>query len=143
MSKTLIAKMKINRPAKYVYDAFADPAKIKNFWFSGSSGYWETGRTITLSYEEYAASFDIIITEAVPYSKISFPWGDAGSVRTNTLTFAEESGSTIVTAEEAGFEDSQIAEMLQNQTGWVYMLCCLKAYLENGVTTLRTGLVMS
>ncbi len=138
----LIAKMKINKPARDVYEAFTEPDKIKNFWFSGSSERWETGRTVTLSYEEYVASFDIKIAEAIPYSKIVFLWGEGEAQRTNTLTFSYESDYTLVIIEEADFGESQLEEMLKNQTGWVYMLTCLKAYLENGVSTLRTGLVI-
>lgn len=142
MSKTLIAKMNIKKSAKDVYEAFANPEKIKNFWFSGSSRYWETGQTVTLSNQEYGAEFDVQIIEALPYSKIIFEWGAADALRRNTLSFAENFGSTLVTVTEAGFDEVHIDEMLKNQSGWVFMLTCLKAYLENGVTNLRNGLVI-
>jgi len=38
-------------------------------------------------------------------------------------------------------DDPEIVnKMLGQKEGWVYMLTCLKAYLENGVITLRASL---
>lgn len=48
-------KIKIARSAHDLFEAFVDPSKIGNFWFSSSSKRWEPGKTITLRYEEYQA----------------------------------------------------------------------------------------
>lgn len=37
MSIQLVTKMKIFAPVHNVFEAFVDPAKIRNFWFSSSS----------------------------------------------------------------------------------------------------------
>ncbi|GIO31090.1 hypothetical protein J2TS6_22310 [Paenibacillus albilobatus] len=50
-----LTKMKILKPAHEVFEAFVDPAKIGNFWFSSSSERWEQGKTVILKYDEYAA----------------------------------------------------------------------------------------
>ncbi len=146
MGLALNAKMKINKPASVVYDAFVNPDRIKNFWFSKSSDVWVSGRIITLGYEEYVAEFDIEIVLTELDRKIVFNWGQGNEIRTNTITFDVISeGMTLVEVVEEGWNEDNndlLAELLQNQTGWVYMLTCLKAYLENGVSTLRTGLVI-
>jgi hypothetical protein len=45
---------------------------------------------------------------------------------------------------EEGFNENNesfISQLIDNKEGWVYMLSCLKAYLEFGVTKLRAGIV--
>lgn len=138
-----LTKMKIARPAHDVFEAFVDPAKIGNFWFSSSSERWETGKTITLRYEEYNAEGTITIKEIVPDKKIAFEW-DYGTVHLVTITLTQENEtSTIVEVNEEGFVEGEdlIPLLVGNKEGWVYMLTCLKGYLEHGITTLRAALV--
>jgi len=140
-----VTKMKILKPAHDVFEAIVDPAKIGNFWFSSSSARWEPGKTIKLRYEEYNAEGEIAVTEIVDNKKIVFEWNYGEDVHTVTLTLTEpEPGSTIVEIVEDGFKengDGWIALLVGNKEGWVYMLTCLKGYLEHGITTLRAGLV--
>lgn len=140
----ITASMRILCDPMQAYDAFADPMKIGNFWFSASSQRWETGKTIGLTYLEYGASFDIQVLEAAPGEHIRYHWGEGADRRLCTLTFEEADGGTIVRVSESQWrrDKDNIAEMLKNQQGWVFMLTCLKAYLENGISTLRTGLMM-
>ncbi len=140
----ITTKMKINCSVHDAYEAFVDPQKIGNFWFSGSSARWETGKMVTLAYEEYVAVFDIEIISAEQDAKIEYDWGDGADRRKCELVFTQKDGHSVVEAIESGWRDDadNTAEMLKNQTGWVYMLTCLKAYLENGISTLRTGLLM-
>lgn len=45
---------------------------------------------------------------------------------------------------ESGFKEDDpdlVAKLLGQKEGWVYMLSCLKAYLENGVKDLRASLI--
>nr|WP_275984091.1 SRPBCC family protein [Paenibacillus hamazuiensis] len=137
--------MKILRPAGEVFEAFVDPAKIGGFWFSSSSERWEAGKTITLRYDEYGAQGDIDIVEIEPSRKIVFRWGygEAVHVVTIKLTESEDSG-TIVEINEEGFNENDpdlIDQLVGNKEGWVYMLTCLKGYLEFGITGLRAALV--
>jgi uncharacterized protein YndB with AHSA1/START domain len=54
-----LTKINIQKPANEIYEAFVNPEKIGNFWFSSSSERWVEGKTITLKYEEYNAQGDI------------------------------------------------------------------------------------
>ncbi|WP_255298546.1 SRPBCC family protein [Brevibacillus dissolubilis] len=140
-----LTKMKIEKPAHEVFEAFVDPAKIKQFWFSSSSARWEQGKTVTLSYEEYHAQFDIEVAEVEPNHRIAFYWGEGEERHLVTITLEEsDHASTIIVVNEEGFRDDDedlLPKLIDNKEGWVYMLTCLKAYVEFGITTLRAGLV--
>ena len=142
-----VTKMSIRRPAREVFEAFVDPARIGGFWFSSSSARWEPGRTIRLRYEEYDVEGEIAVTEIVENEKIAFRWGDGEDEHTVTISLTEpELGCTVVEIVEEGFKESGegwIDQLVGNKEGWVYMLTCLKAYLEFGITTLRAALVKS
>ncbi|WGG44548.1 SRPBCC domain-containing protein [Rossellomorea sp. DA94] len=132
--------MKIQKPAHEIFEAFVDPEKIGGFWFSSSSERWEEGKTVTLRYEEYDAQGDIHIVEIQEEKKIVFEWAGNHKV---TISFTEETGSTIVGVKEEGFDKDNehvINELVDNKEGWVYMLTCLKGYMEYGVN-LRASLV--
>ncbi|WP_127588324.1 SRPBCC family protein [Paenibacillus koleovorans] len=136
-------KMKIARPAFEVFEAFVDPEKIGNFWFSSSSERWTEGKAIKLRYEEYNAEGDIEVKEIVPGTKIAFEW-DYGTMHRVTITFTpDEEGTTLVEVNEEGFtkDIDSIPLIVDNKGGWMYMLTCLKGYMEHGITTLRGALV--
>ncbi|MCL6444121.1 MAG: SRPBCC family protein [Alicyclobacillus sp.] len=140
-----VTRMKINRPAQTVFEAFVDPGKIGNFWFSSSSERWEQGKTITLRYDEYNAQGDIKIIEVENNRKIVFQWGTDGTGHIVTITLqALDDATTVVEVNEEGFSEQDehfISQLIDNKEGWVYMLTCLKGYLEFGVNQLRAALV--
>jgi uncharacterized protein YndB with AHSA1/START domain len=112
-----------------------------SFWFSSSSERWEKGKTVTLRYDEYDAQVDIEIMDIELNKKIVFQWGD-GHIVTISLKELDPS-STIIKVTEEGFKENDedvINQLLDNKEGWVYMLTCLKGYLEYGVN-LRAALV--
>jgi uncharacterized protein YndB with AHSA1/START domain len=139
-----LTKMKIFKPVNQVFEAFIEPSKIGNFWFSSSSERWEQGKTITLRYEEYDAQGDIKIMEIEENKKIVFQWGANGEGHIVTINLNQLGNSeSIIEIYEEGFnenDDEVISQLLDNKEGWVYMLTCLKGYLEYGVN-LRAALV--
>ncbi len=142
MSIELITKMRIARPALDVFEAFADPEKIGKFWFSTSSTRWMAGEHVSLTYAEYGATVEIWVDEARPGERIVFRWGEGEAMRTVDMRFHPEAGGTLVEVRETGWipGDDLTNQLVGNKEGWTYMLTCLKAFLENGVHTLRTGL---
>jgi uncharacterized protein YndB with AHSA1/START domain len=139
-----LTKIKILKPAIEVFEAFVDPSKIGNFWFSSSSDRWDRGKTITLRYEEYDAQVDIKVVEVDANKKIVFQWGNDGKGNVVTITLIElDHSTTIIAVNEEGFDenDDQLTyKLVDNKEGWVYALACLKGYLEFGVK-LRNSLV--
>ncbi|ARU63747.1 hypothetical protein CBW65_01920 [Tumebacillus avium] len=132
--------MKIAAAASDVFEAFVDTEKMSHFWFSSGSGRWTEGETVTLRYEEYNAQVDIKVVEIQENKKIVYAWGDT----TVTITMEEvDPAVTIIAVNEDGFnekDDDLLSKMIDNKEGWVYMLTCLKGYLEYGVS-LRAALV--
>lgn len=140
-----LTKIKIEKPTSETFEAFVDPSKIGNFWFSSSSERWEQGKTITLIYEEYNAQLDIHVLKVEKDKEIIFQWGPIDENYIVTITLRELDHTTsIVTINEEGFKETDnhfVQRLIDDKEGWVFMLTCLKAYLESGVTDLRTGLV--
>ncbi|ALC87928.1 hypothetical protein AM499_20585 [Bacillus sp. FJAT-22090] len=140
----ILTKFRILKPASEVFEAFVDPLRIGNFWWSSSSERWEQGKRITLRYDEYNAEVNIKVTEIDINKKIVFKWGE---LEENTVTISMKEVdelSTIIEVNEEGFnenEDEIINTLVDNKKGWVYVLTCLKAYLEYGITNLRAGIV--
>jgi len=139
-------KIEIHKPAADIFEAFVDPVKIGNFWFSSSSERWAEGKTITLRYDEYDAEGDIHVLEVIDHQKIVYEWGqEEGEPHRVTITLNEtRPDSTVVEVVEDGFNEQDpelIAKLVDNKEGWVFALTCLKAYLEFGVNRLRGALV--
>ena len=140
MNTDITSKMKINKPASDVFEAIVNPEKMGGYWFSSGTSRVEEGKTITWRYEEYGAEGDIHVLEVEENRKIVFNWGET----TVTMTFQEADGSTIIEVTESGMkaDDPELLnKMLGQKEGWVYMLTCLKGYVENGITTLRASLI--
>jgi uncharacterized protein YndB with AHSA1/START domain len=142
---TNVTTFKISKPAHEVFEAFVDPSEIGKFWFSSSSARWEAGKTVTLTYEEYNAELEIAVLEVEANQRIVYRWGANGEGHLVTISLKElDSENTIIEITEEGFnenDDGFILQVLDNKEGWVFMLGCLKAYLEFGITELRGGLV--
>lgn len=145
MSTQVLTKLKINKPANEVFEAFVSPSKIGNFWFSSSSERWEKGKRITLRYDEYNAEGVINVLEIEDNKKIVFSWGEEhGEETVVAITLKEDDRSTIIEVIESGLKEDDpeiIAKMMGQKEGWVYTLTCLKGYLENGVNNLRASLI--
>jgi uncharacterized protein YndB with AHSA1/START domain len=140
-----LTKFKIVKPVNEVFEAIIDPVQMSNYWFSSGSGRLEQGKTITWRYDEYDAQVDIKVMEIEVNKKIVFQWGanEEGHVVTITLKELDHT-STIIEVNEEGFnenDDELISNLIDNKEGWVYMLTCLKGYLESGVNNLRAGIV--
>src|SRR5690606_24346218 len=146
MDTSVITKMKIRKPGRDVFEALTDPVKIGNFWFTSRSKRWQEGEKITLRYEEYNAEGTIHINELVDNRKIVFTWGaEHGAETIVTISLEETDGAaTIIAVAEEGLDENDpelVQKMTGQKEGWVYMLCCLKAFLEHGVTDLRASLI--
>lgn len=146
MDTQVTTRFKINKPTNEVYEAIVDPVKIGNFWFSSSSERWEQGKSVTLRYDEYGAKGVINVLEAVENKRIVFSWGGESDEETVvTITLKElDNTSTIIEVNESGLNEDDpeiVNKMLGQKEGWVYMLTCLKGYLENGINDLRASLI--
>lgn len=139
-----ITKFHLRKPAAEVFEALMDPAHMANYWFSGTERL-EAGRVVTWRYEEYGAEVAVRVLELEPDRRLVFQWGadGGGHVVTITLT-ALDAEQTVIAVCEAGFDERAegfALELADNKEGWVYMLTCLKAYVEFGINRLRASMV--
>lgn len=146
MNTEVTAKMKIHKPTNVVFEAIVDPEKIGRFWFSSSSERWEQGKRVILKYDEYNAEGAINVLELKENKKIVFSWGEEHNEETVvTITLKKsDNGSTIVEVAESGLkkEDPDVVhKMMGQKEGWVYMLSCLKCYVENDINNMRASLI--
>lgn len=146
METKITTKFKIIKSTNQVFEAIVDPVKIGNFWFSSSSERWEQGKLVTLRYDEYEAEGVINVLELDPNKKIVFSWGmETEDATVVTILFKElDHTSTIIEITESGFKEDDpeiVQKMIGQKEGWVYMLSCLKGYLEHGIKDLRGSLL--
>jgi len=145
MDTQVTTKFKILKPVNEVFEAIVDPEKMSNYWFSSGTGRVEQGKTITWRYDEYNAEGVINVLEVEEDKKIVFSWGGYGQETVVTITLKElVNTSTIIEVNELGFKEDDpeiINKMIGQKEGWVYMLTCLKGYLENGISNLRASLI--
>lgn len=133
--------MRILKPTHVVFEALVDPEKISGYWWSRGSGRLEQGKAITFWYDEYNAQVDLTMVAVEANRQIVFRWPNGHTVTMRLQ--AIEPASTVVEVTEVGWDEADpglIPALLDNKEGWVYMLTCLKAYLEFGVNRLRAGL---
>jgi uncharacterized protein YndB with AHSA1/START domain len=126
------------------YEAIVDPSQIGNFWFSSSSERWEEGKTITLRYDEYEAEGKIKVIKIEENKKIVFKWDYFGEHLVTIMLSEMDYSSTLIVVNEEGFNENDeniVSQLIGNKEGWVYMLTCLKGYLEFGINKLRAALV--
>lgn len=99
-----------------------------------------------MEYNEYNAEGKIHIIDIAENEKIVFSWGaehDEGTTVAMILNPVDDQ-STIIEVEESGLDENDpdlMNKMTGQKEGWLYMLCCLKAYLEHGIKDLRASLI--
>lgn len=85
----------------------------------------------------------ITVHEIEVNKRIVFQWVGEENIVTIALKAVDEA-TTIIEVNEEGFQEEDptlLQKMVDNKEGWVYVLSCLKGYLEHGINTLREGLV--
>ncbi|HAK54341.1 MAG TPA: polyketide cyclase [Acidobacteria bacterium] len=132
------AQMLIRRPVADVFEAFVDPAITTRFWFTKSSGRLEPGAGVRWDWEMYGATAEVTVKALEPHSRIVIEWGDASQPPTQVeWQFDDRSdGTTLVVVTNSGFagtDDEVVAQAIDAQGGFTYVLAGLKAWLEHGV----------
>jgi len=145
MCMQITSKMKIMRSSHDVFEAIVDPDKMSNYWFSSGSGKLEQGKMVTWTYKEYHADVLVKVLKVEQDKEIVISWGEEGQETTVSFQLiSQNSATTILEVTESGFREDDpdlVHQLLGQKEGWVYMLTCLKAYLENGTNTLRAALI--
>ena len=133
--------IQIQKPAKEVYEAIADPGKMAHYFISESSGRMEAAKQLMWKFAEFDIVFPVRISKTEQDSYISFYWDvDENEHLVEIELQPQKDASTVVTISEKGRpNDEKGIEWLKGNTaGWANFLACLKAYLEYGIN-LRKG----
>ena len=135
------AGLTIQKPAKEVFDAITDPAKMTNYFIAKSTGPMEEGKTIHWSFPEMEMSFPIRIGKIIPPEYISYYWNDTDGSETlvEMYLLPKPSGTFVSITEKSRINDETGINWLRRNTeGWANFLACLKAWMEYGIN-LRKG----
>ena len=138
-------EMRIARPVSEVFEAIVNPVEMTNYFISAGSARMEAGKTVHWEFADAGASFEVKV-ERVEYAR-SVAWrgeGNDGETLAEIDLRPDGDSATIVTVSETGWprDRAGIDQCIGNSKGWVYFLCCMKAYLEFGIN-LRSGGVVA
>jgi len=137
----ITAKLQIGKPAQEVYEAIIDPAKMSNYFISGSSGRMEEGKTLQWRFPEFDMEFPILVGKLIRDEYISYYWtvdGEELLIEMSLLAAKEDSTIVTVTEKSRDKDEAGLKWLMQNTEGWANFLACLKAWLEYGIN-LRKG----
>jgi uncharacterized protein YndB with AHSA1/START domain len=142
---------RIARPVEEVFEAVVDPDQLSRYFTTGGAeGRLETGATVMWDFADFPGAFPVTVVEVVPNRRIVLRWdavegpdSDGAGAHQTTVTMGFEpldGGRTLVTIAEDGFRPTEAGRRASygNCEGWTNALCCMKAWLEHGIT-LRDG----
>lgn len=134
---TAKAEMLIRRPVAEVFEAFVDPDKTSQFWFTKGSGRLEQGKQVQWDWEMYGVSTQVEVKELEKNKRILIEWdGYSGRTMVEWTFNARKENETFVTVTEFGWTGTgdELVEYALNSTGgFTFMICGLKAFLEHHV----------
>jgi uncharacterized protein YndB with AHSA1/START domain len=140
---------RIARPVDEVFEAVVDPDRLSQYFTTGGAkGRLEPGATVTWDFADFPGAFPVQVVEVEQSRRVVLRWDAADGTTvagtgqtTVTMTFEPlDDGRTLVTIAEEGWEPTEggTEAAFGNCEGWTNALCCLKAWLEHGIT-LRDG----
>ena len=135
---------KIAKPVAEVFSAVTDPRKISAYFATGgASGPLAEGSRVIWKFGDAPGDYPVQVTRLVPNERIEFGWEtNSGGYDTRVVMSFEalDDGGTLVRVAESGWHEDPtgLEDSYGNCSGWMQMLCCLKAWAEHGIN-LRKG----
>ncbi len=135
---------RIAQPVAVVFNAVSDPKELSAYFTTGgASGALCEGVTVAWKFGDSPGSFPVKVTKLVPNERIEFSWetNEGGYDTHVVMTFeALDAGTTLVRIAESGWRETDKGQESSygNCSGWMQMLCCLKAWVEHRIN-LRQG----
>jgi catechol 2,3-dioxygenase-like lactoylglutathione lyase family enzyme len=87
--------MLIRKTPDQVFNAFADPDQIRQFWLAHASGPLRTGAKVAWQFKIAGATTEVEVVEAIPDRLFDLRWDDGQPFR---ITFETRQGATLVLA---------------------------------------------
>lgn len=135
---------RIARPRTEVFAAVTDPKELSAYFTTGgASGPLREGETVRWKFGGVAGEYPVTVTKLVPNERIEFSWEtNSGGYDTQVVMSFEEvdAATTLVRIAESGWQETPVGleDSYGNCSGWMQMLCCLKAWAEHRIN-LRQG----
>jgi len=128
---TVDVDMLIRKPAGEVYEAFADPERIRRFWLAQSSGRLEPGAMVRWKFKVAGAEADVHVVAADPGRLLDLRWDEGQPLR---ISFDDRRDSTQVRVQVTGFAgEDAAAQAVESTSGFTLVLASLKMWLEHGI----------
>lgn len=144
MELKIDVRAKIARPVAEVFSAVVDPQQLSSYFTTGgASAPLTEGAAVAWKFGDYPGEIAVRVTKLVANERVEFSWdAEEGGYQTAVVMTFEPvaGGGTRVRVVEAGWrqDPAGLRNSYLNCSGWMQMLCCLKAYLEYGIN-LRKG----
>jgi uncharacterized protein YndB with AHSA1/START domain len=135
---------RIARPRAEVFAAVTDPKELSAYFTTGgSSGPLREGDMVRWKFAGFDGEYPVKVTKLVPEERIEFSWEtNSGGYDTQVVMSFEavDAGTTLVRIAESGWQETPVGleDSYGNCSGWMQMLCCLKAWAEHRIN-LRQG----
>lgn len=132
----------IDKPAKEVFNAIADPKHMVNYFITSGSNILRSNTIVHWEWSDYNAKSDIKVLEVIENEFISFTWPATSKdtkVEITISPLSDSSAKIIVTESDFELTTEGVEAALRQKQGWTDMLLCLKAYLIFNVN-LRKGI---
>ena len=128
-------EIRIQAPADQVWEAWADPVKIAQWFVDRAEGFAEPGATITWYFDSFNFKIPYQVLRAEPGKSYAIRWEppegrDPGILE---VTLEHAGGVTTLRMLESGFREGAEwdEEYEGTSSGWTMMLALLKHYAEH------------
>lgn len=145
-TRSIEAEFRTTAPPARVWEAWADPARIAEWFTDGAEGRPEVGSTFTWIFDRFGYRIPYQVVASSPGERWSLEWNGPGRPPgIIDVTIARESGETVVRLVNSGFLvgaewDEEYEGM---RSGWQMAMAVLKEYVERyWARSKRVALVM-
>jgi uncharacterized protein YndB with AHSA1/START domain len=127
------------------WEAWADPAKISQWFVDRAEGKAEAGGDIKWFFDKFNLELNYKVLEAVPGERYAILWpGPMPPPGILEVIIEREQGQTLIRLVQSGFrEGAEFNEEYEGvKSGWHNALALLREYLENYFGEPRTSLLV-
>jgi len=129
-------EIRVQAPADRVWEAWADPVKISQWFVDRAEGFGEPGATITWFFDAFHFQISFHVLRSEPGKSYVIRWEEPPPGREPgvlEITLAQAGGVTTLRLVESGFrEGAEWDEEYEGvSSGWMMALALLKLYAEN------------
>ena len=143
--RTIRDEVRTSASPQHAWEAWADPAKISQWFVDRAEGKPEAGADLTWFFDKFNMELHYKVLEAVPGKRFAILWpGPTPASGILEVIIEREGGETLIRLVNSGFrEDAQLNEEYEGVvSGWRTSLGLLREYLENYFGEPRTSILV-